>query len=90
MAKKKRKTAQTGAPTLTQQVFRQAPRVEISGNQRALIEGCGGILEYGEDRVRLQAGRWTIQLRGRDLQLDCLSESSLVIRGEILSLEYGN
>ena len=89
MGKNKRPKA-AKPPTLTQQVFRQAPRVELLGNQQVLVEGCGGILDYQEDWVCLRAGRMRIQLRGRDLQLDCLSESSLVIRGEILTLEYGN
>ena len=35
----------------------QRPYLELSADRQLLIEGCGGILDYEEDRLALSAGR---------------------------------
>ncbi len=65
-----------------------ATRMEVSGNRRVVIEGCQGILEYGEDCIRLRVCEGVLRLFGRELCMHCLNPSCAVISGKILSLEF--
>ena len=65
-----------------------AARVELSGNRRAVVDGCRGILEYEDGIIRLNTTSGIIRFIGRDLSMSCLNEDSAVVSGYILSLEY--
>ena len=66
----------------------EAPRIELSGNRRALVEGCQSILEYDEDRIRLRTAAGIVRFLGRDLCMNCLNPSCAVITGQLLSVEF--
>ena len=65
-----------------------AARVELSGNRRAVVEGCQGILEYEEGVIRLNTTSGIVRFMGRDLRMNCLTEDSAVVTGFILSVEF--
>lgn len=62
--------------------------ISVTGNRSAVVDGCDGIVDYDQEKVILRAGRLTVQLNGRDLRLQRLTENSAVIEGIISSLEY--
>ncbi|WP_101697696.1 YabP/YqfC family sporulation protein [Clostridium minihomine] len=63
-------------------------RLEIKGNREAVLEGCGGVLEYGEDTVRVRAGKMSVRFTGRDIKIKCLTADSLVVEGYLTGLEF--
>ncbi|HJD22529.1 MAG TPA: YabP/YqfC family sporulation protein [Firmicutes bacterium] len=63
-------------------------RIELSGNRRAVIEGCRGIVEYGEEVIRLSTDNGIVRFMGRSLHMNSMTEDRAVIEGIILSLEY--
>jgi sporulation protein YqfC len=65
-----------------------APCIELSGNREAVIEGSKGVLEYSTECVRVNTGGMVVTLSGRELDLRCISSSSLIIRGFITGLEF--
>ena len=65
-----------------------AARIELSGNRRAVIDGCRGIIEYGEETVRLNTEDGILRFMGRGLRMRCMTDDTAVIEGIILSLEY--
>ena len=65
-----------------------AARVELSGNRRAVVEGCRGILEYEEGVIRLNTTSGIVRFMGRDLTMNCPTEDSAVVTGFILSVEF--
>ncbi len=65
-----------------------AVRIELLGNQRAIVDGCRGIVEYSDGLIRMQTGSGMIRFTGNVLSISCLTEDSAVIEGSILSLEY--
>lgn len=73
---------------MAQQRQARGPAVELSGNRRAVVDGCDGILDYGEEQVAFRAGRLTLRFSGRDLRLVKLTESSAVIEGFLQRVEY--
>ena len=66
----------------------RGPVVELSGNRRAVVDGCDGILDYGEEQVSFRAGRLTRCWSGRDLRLVKLTESAAVVEGFLQRVEY--
>ena len=94
----KRKKRRREAPPLARRVeqvlelpngtLSGAARVELSGNRRAVVEGCRGILEYEEGVIRLNTGSGIIRFMGRELGLSCMTEDSAVVTGFILSVEF--
>lgn len=65
------------------------PRVEITGNRSIVVDGCDGVIDYSSDFVKLRLGRMTLEIRGRDLHLNVLTEQGAVISGFVQTLEYG-
>lgn len=62
--------------------------IELWGNRRAVIEGSGGVLEYGPETIRIRLGKLCVRFCGRSLQIRCMSGSSMIVEGFISSVEY--
>lgn len=77
------KTFELPAGTLT-----GAVHIELSGNHRAVVEGCRGIVEYEEGVIRLNTGSGVVRFSGTGLSMTCMTEDSAVVVGSILSLEF--
>lgn len=96
--RRKRKTRRYEAPPIVHRVeqvlelpggtLTAAARIELSGNRRAVVEDCRGILEYDEGVIRLNTGSGVVRFIGRELGLSCMTEDSAVVTGCILSVEF--
>lgn len=62
--------------------------MELNGNREAVVEGCGGILEYDASVVRVKAGKMILRFTGRGLVIQCLTADSLVVSGFITGIEF--
>lgn len=62
--------------------------IELTGNRRAVIDGCDGIVDYDKEKVIVRTGRMTICFSGRSLRLCRLTENSAIIEGFIQQVEY--
>lgn len=65
-----------------------SPVVELSGNRRAVVDGCDGIVEYGEEQMIFRAGGMKLRFTGRNLRLVKLTDSAAVVEGLIQQVEY--
>ena len=63
-------------------------QIELSGNREAVVEGCQGILEYDENRIKLATEKMSVQFNGRNLQLKTLTRSSAVVEGFITGIDF--
>ena len=63
-------------------------KLELAGNREATVDGCGGVLEYTEDVVRIRYGRGVLRFLGRGLTLHSLSVRTLVVTGYITEIDY--
>lgn len=64
------------------------PTITLTGRRSAVIDGCDGVEEYGEERVRFRAGRLNVQIEGRGLRIIRLTESAAVVEGGIASVQF--
>lgn len=62
--------------------------IQLYSNRRAIIEGSGGVLEYGPEVIRIRLGRRCVRFTGRSLQIRCLTGDSMIVEGFLTSLEY--
>ena len=62
--------------------------MELNGNREAVVEGCGGILEYSEETVRVRTGKLVVKFVGRGLTVKCLTADSLVVEGFFTGVEF--
>lgn len=62
--------------------------MEWRGTRRLVAEGVDGLLEYGETRMTLSGGEHRIGVFGRHLEMRFLSETCIVIEGEIRKVCY--
>ncbi len=104
MAQRKKKTRQTVLPKrpgggkkpflLTKSLeepataFLSQVRVELLGNRQAMVDGCRSIIEYSDTCIRLSTSRLILKFTGTGLEIRALTDSSAIVEGTILSLEY--
>ncbi|MBQ3046250.1 MAG: YabP/YqfC family sporulation protein [Clostridia bacterium] len=62
--------------------------IEISGNREVIVEGCQGVLEYGECAIALNTGRLTVRICGCELTIISMQNGQAVIKGIITGVEY--
>lgn len=62
--------------------------MEINGNHEVILEGCGGIIEYTDEVVRVKTGKTITKFSGRDLVIKCIQVDSLVVQGFISAIEF--
>lgn len=63
------------------------PRIEIWGDRRVSIENHEGILEYGQEVMRIKCGRMVVKISGEDLELLNATLTDLSVTGRIISVE---
>ncbi len=62
--------------------------IEWRGNQRLVAEGIDGLLEYGHCRMTVSGGEHRLGIFGKGLEMRFLSETCIVIEGEIRKVCY--
>lgn len=76
---------------ITNSILNKYAHVEfLNNNQEAIVEGCTGIIEYNDNVIRLNTPKFILRFTGRNLQVSCMMEDSIVVRGFILSMEFLN
>ena len=64
------------------------PKIELTGNREAVIDDCKGIIEYYENRIKINLGKGTITFLGDGLHIGSMNESTAVITGKIQTVEF--
>ena len=62
--------------------------MEINGNREIILEGSQGVVEYGENSIKINTGKYIISFQGRGLHIKCMTDCDIVIHGFITSIEY--
>lgn len=92
MKKKKReerpKTAIARMLELPESTLAGGLHIELHANREAIVEGCTGVLEYGEGVVRLSGGQMVVRIGGRNLTISGLDRNGTVVSGYITSIEF--
>lgn len=63
-------------------------QIELISNKEAVIQGTKGIIEYSDELIRVSLEDFEVQFYGQKLNIECLSQDSLEIKGIIYRIEY--
>lgn len=62
--------------------------MNICSNREVIFEGSRGVVEYNENSIKINTGKYIVAFSGRGLHIRCMNEFSLIIAGFITSIEY--
>lgn len=62
--------------------------IELCGNREARVDGCKGVLEYGNSKIALNTGRLTVRFCGCDLCIASMQNGQAVIKGIISDIGF--
>ena len=62
--------------------------IDLMGNREAIVDGCRGILEYGDSVIRLNTGKSIVKFTGRELYIRSLTGTQAIVDGFILTIEF--
>ncbi len=62
--------------------------LEMLGDRQLFLEGHGGILSYGTERIDVNAGALILRVRGSGLTLRSMTDTEVRIAGRIDAVEY--
>lgn len=78
----------TEALELPKEIMLNLPLVSFIGREEVSIENYKGILEYGEETVRVSTATGILRLTGRGLCIKQLSAECLVVTGRVEKMEF--
>lgn len=64
------------------------PQLSLDGDRMLVIRQHRGLLEYGENQIRVAASRFDICVDGDRLSLRAMDGDDICICGQIFSVEY--
>jgi len=67
--------------------FRDLPEVWLRGSEQLTVDGCSAILIYEPDFISLYTSRGRLNITGRDMRLQNLSEGVLGVTGTVAKIE---
>lgn len=88
MGQKKTLRRVVQASGLPEDVVLGAPRLLLRGDRTLLIENHHGIVEYGQEKLRVQTMLGILEISGSALNLSALGEEDLMLTGQIRSIVF--
>ena len=62
--------------------------IELDGNREMILDGCRGILEYCDEKIKICADGFSVSLCGDGLLIKSYNESQIDITGKIITLDF--
>lgn len=62
--------------------------IELFGNREAIVNECRGILEYSENRIKLNLGKFAVLFTGSNLCMKEYGSSYATVSGDIMTVEF--
>lgn len=88
LSKKKIKSIFTTALELPKEVILNLPLITLVGSEEMNIENYKGIVEYSEEKIRINTTSGVIKIEGKKLNIKQLTAEQVCINGLISKLEY--
>ncbi len=64
------------------------PLISMTGNEELTIENYKGVIEYSEERIRINTAKGVIKIEGKNLLLNEITDDDIGVTGTILKLEF--
>lgn len=73
---------------LPREVVLDLPLISMTGREEMTIENHKGLMEYGEEKIRIATKVGSLCVSGESLRLKRLSAECIVIGGQLEKLEF--
>ena len=73
---------------LPQDIVLGVPILTMQGNTELLIENHRGLLQYDTDEIRVRTKTFTVQIEGKELNIQEYRKDLLIIRGRIERMQF--
>ncbi len=70
------------------EMFRDEPRIELTGNREIIIDGCKGVVEYTENNIRISLLENVLSLSGDNLLIQSFDNDVVIINGKISDIDF--
>ncbi len=64
------------------------PIINLCSNREASVDGCRGVVDYYDDRIKLSIKGGSVTFYGQGLYIASFTESSAEIRGSLQNIEF--
>ena len=65
-------------------------KIEMLSNREIIVDGCKGVVEYGENIIKLNIGEITLCLLGDSMVIDSFDGEVAVIRGKFAEISFAS
>ena len=73
---------------LPTEVMLNLPLISITGSELVTIENYKGVIEYSEERVRINTSSGILKIEGKSLTLKQITAEEITVKGIVTKLEY--
>ncbi|MDQ2085978.1 sporulation protein YqfC [Herbivorax sp. ANBcel31] len=73
---------------IPKEIILDLPKTTMYGNKNMVVENYKGIIEYENDRLRINTNKGIIRVVGNKLFIKEITSEDLLIYGEITSVEF--
>ncbi|MCK9479966.1 MAG: sporulation protein YqfC [Firmicutes bacterium] len=73
---------------MPKEVILDIPKLTVYNDNQLTVENYSGILEYGEQYIRLKTPDKTIIVSGNNLELRTITDVDVLIEGKVEKIEY--
>ena len=73
---------------LPKEVVMDLPKITMFGDRNLLVENYKGIIEYDDNKIRINTGKGIIKVTGEKLVIMEITQEDLMIDGDIDTLEF--
>ncbi len=87
MPRRKKKTNVKPRLPLPEMISNE-PKIEMLGNREIIVDGCKGVVEYGENLIKLNTGEYVLSVLGDELIIKSFDGSVAVISGKIAEITF--
>ena len=78
----------SSALELPKEVVMNLPLITLIGREDMTIENFKGILEYSEERVRVNTSAGIVRVEGKKLRLKQITSDNIVVAGAIDKIDF--
>ena len=62
--------------------------IELFSNRQIIVEGCEGVFDYGEEYIKLNLGRGSLILCGKEFDIVTFQNRNITVKGVISTIEF--
>lgn len=73
---------------IPKEVVIDLPLISMIGNEELTVENYKGVIEYNEERIRINTVKGVVKIEGRNMFLREITDDDIEITGTIIKIEF--